>query len=70
MKNATSTIVYTPLMFAVFSNANPEVITALLELGADPKAKDNSGKMAIDYVKEKEKFKDTDALRKLNDASF
>ena len=57
-------------MTAAAFNANPEVITALLKLGADPKAKDSSGKTALDYAKENEKLKNTDAFWKLNDASF
>jgi hypothetical protein len=49
---------------------NPEAaITALLHFGADPKAKDSSGKMTIDYARENEKLKDSDAFKKLEEAS-
>jgi hypothetical protein len=47
----------------------PKVVMMLLELGADPKAKDDSGKMAIDYARENENLKETDAFRKLEKAS-
>ena len=60
----------TPLMRAAISNSNPEVITAFLSLGADPQLKDNSGKMAIDYARNNEKLRDTDVLKKLEEASL
>jgi len=69
----------TPLILAVKFNTedleaqrsepSPEVIITLLQLGADAKIKDNELKMAIDYAKEVESLKDTDALKQLNDAS-
>ena len=46
--------------------SNPEVIAALLKYGADAKAKDNDGKMAIDYAKDNEWLKGADALRELD----
>jgi adenylate kinase len=45
------------------------VITALLEFGVDPKARDNFNKMAIDYAKENGALQNTDELRKLEDLS-
>ena len=59
----------TPLMWALLLNPNPEVITILLELGADPKAKDDSGNMPIDYARNNEKLRDTDIFRKLEEMS-
>jgi len=41
----------TPLMMAVIKNDYPKVILALINAGADPKAKCNAGKLAIDYTK-------------------
>jgi ankyrin repeat protein len=60
----------TALIAAAMKCQNPEVITILLNLGADPNVKDNSGKKAIDYAKDNEKLKNTDAFWALNDASF
>ena len=69
----------TPLILAVKNNPaeleanrsepSPEVVLTLLQLGADAKLTDNEGKMAIDYAKESESLKDTEALNKLNEAS-
>jgi ankyrin repeat protein len=59
----------TPLILTAQHNPNPEVITMLLNLGANPKAKDRRGKMAIDYARENENLKNTEALRKLEEAS-
>ena len=41
----------TPLMLACEMDANFEIILALLQAGADAKAKDSTGKAAIDYTK-------------------
>ena len=49
---------------------NPEICSILIEAGADVNAKDNYGKKAIDYAKENDALKDTDAYWKLHDASF
>jgi|SRR5271157_1588753 len=61
---------WTPLMYAAVFNQNPEVITTLLAAGANAKAKDNAGKMAFDYAQTRAKLKDTDAYRKLQEASW
>ena len=45
------------------------LIMILLDAGADPKAKDVSGKMAIDYARENPSLKDTDALKRLEEVS-
>jgi ankyrin repeat protein len=44
----------TPLMFAAGYTSNPEVINALVEYGADPKMKNDSGWQAIDLAEENE----------------
>ena len=46
------------------------VIITLLELGADPKAKDGIGRMAIDYAKSSvyAKMKYSEALKRLEEA--
>ena len=54
---------------AAQSNPDPEVIVVLLNLGADPKVKDNYGEMAIDYARRNEKLKNTEALRSLEEVS-
>ena len=57
-------------MFAARYGSNPEVITALLEAGADAKAKDQDGKTALDHAKENEKIYKTKAYWELNDAYY
>ena len=59
----------TPLMVAALMNPNPKVIITLLNLGVNPKAKDIDGLMAIDHAKENEKLKNTEALKRLEEAS-
>ncbi|MCL1875402.1 MAG: ankyrin repeat domain-containing protein, partial [Synergistaceae bacterium] len=56
------------LMIAVLYNKNPEIISILLKNGADVKAKDKYGKRAIDYAREYDKHKNTDAIRELEEA--
>ena len=60
----------TPLMEAALKNPNPEVITTLLQLGADPKVTDNAGKMALDYARENNKINDAEVFRKLQSEEF
>ena len=50
----------TPLHEAAQSNGNPEVITALLEAGADPQAQDESGRTPGSLLEENDQLKDTD----------
>lgn len=59
----------TPLLWAAWGNQNPEVITTLLEAGADARAKNNQGKTAFDNAQANEKLRDTDASKKLQEAS-
>jgi ankyrin repeat protein len=58
-----------PLMYAALSNTNPEVITTLLNHRADAKIKDNSGKTAVDYARANADLVNTNALKKLEEAS-
>jgi ankyrin repeat protein len=68
--NATNIDGRTPLIFASYLSYNPEaIITTLLQLGADPKIKDNTGKTAIDYARNNEKLKNTEVLQKLEEVS-
>lgn len=60
---------WTALMNAAEYNQNLEVITALLAAGADAKAKDKLGNTAFDYAQTRAMLKDTDAYRKLREAS-
>ena len=68
--NARNKSGLTPLMYAAGNNPDPEVLNILLGAGADPKAKDEYERMAIDYAKNNEKLVNTDAFWKLNDASY
>jgi ankyrin repeat protein len=61
---------WTPLMIAANYSSTPEIVTLLLEKGADALAKDEDGKKAIDYAKENDQLKDTKAYWKLHDQSF
>jgi len=58
----------TPLMEAAL-RASPEVIIAMLEAGADANARDNDGRMAIDYARYNPNLANTDAFRRLEAAS-
>ena len=54
----------------VGSNENPDIITILIESGADGKMTDSEGKTAFDYSKDNENLKDTNAYSQLSDARF
>ena len=43
---------YTPLHFAARYSVSSGIVELLLDRGADPKVKDNSGKLAVDYARE------------------
>ena len=60
---------WTPLHRAALSGS-PEAVMALLEAGADPKARDEFDKTPFDLAKENAKLAGTDAFRRLNDARF
>ncbi|MBQ3585202.1 MAG: ankyrin repeat domain-containing protein, partial [Synergistaceae bacterium] len=47
----------------------PATVHALLDAGSYPKHKDNSGKIALDYARENDKIKGTDALERLEELS-
>ena len=57
-------------MYAAWFNQNPEVITTLLNAGADAKAKSRAGKTAFDFAQYNLKLIGFDAYWKLNDAQF
>jgi hypothetical protein len=44
-------------MWAAVYNHNPEVITTLIQAGADTGAKCNEGKTALDYVRDRGEYK-------------
>ena len=48
---------------------NPETVNALIEAGSNVKHRDNSGKTAVDYARENDKLKGTDALKRLEELS-
>jgi len=60
---------WTTLMCAARYSPNPEVVTTLLKAGADVKAASKEGKRAVDYARDNEKLKDTDAYQELEKAS-
>ena len=66
--NATNDAGWTPLISAANCN-DSEVITALLALGADPKAEDGKGKTAMDYARKNKNPENTEAFRRLEEAS-
>lgn len=45
------------------------MITVLLKAGAEVKAKDKEGKTVLDYAKDNEKLKGTQALKELEQAT-
>lgn len=57
------------LMFAARNNC-PEVVTALLKAGADPKAKNKKGQTAFDLAEENSLLKNTPAYWALQDAQY
>ena len=59
----------TALMIAAGRNPNPEVINKLLDAGANARAEDNEGRLAIDYAQVNQRLKGTDAYRRLLEAS-
>jgi len=60
---------FTPLIVAAASTTYPEVITTLLRFGADAKARDNQGRMAIEFARNNPHLANTDAIRQLEQAS-
>jgi ankyrin repeat protein len=59
---------FTPLIFASRESNNPEIITLLVKSGADAGVKDKNGKTALDYAKENEKIKNSNAIETLKKA--
>ena len=59
----------TPLSLAGLGGS-AGAVTALLEAGADPNARDADGKLPFDYAGDNEQIKGTDAYWRLNDARF
>lgn len=49
--------------------SNSDTVKALIEACSDVKQKDKSGRTALDYARENEKLKGTDALKKLEELS-
>ena len=67
--NAKNVLGRTLLMFEAEHNTNPEVISVLLRAGADVNARDNYGKTALDWAKDNESIKGTQALKELEEAT-
>ena len=60
----------TALMAAAWNSPSPEVITVLLQAGANANRKDREGKTALDYAEMNGKVKGTDAYLELKKATF
>jgi ankyrin repeat protein len=60
----------TALMRAAKYSKNPEVVSLLLDWGADAKVKSRERRTAFDYVKENSALKDTEAYNKLLEAQY
>ena len=60
----------TPLHLAAQFNKDPAIITALLDAGADPKARNANAMTPWDHAKDNEALKGSDAYWRLNDARF
>ncbi|MBQ3446937.1 MAG: ankyrin repeat domain-containing protein [Synergistaceae bacterium] len=58
----------TALMLAAMINA-PEVLDALMMAGFDVTERDNDGKSALDYARDNDKLKGSEAMRKLEEYS-
>ena len=68
--NAQNEKGWSPLHVAVAYNKKPAVITALLEAGANPKARDYEGKTAFDLIEDNDELKNTDIYWQLNDLQY
>ena len=68
--NDSDTLGQTPLMHGAECNENSDVITTLLNAGADAKAKSIEGRTAFDYAQNNHKIKGTKAYWDLNNARF
>ena len=55
---------------AAWQNPESSVIAALIEVGADPGARDEEGKTPFDYAKDNEALRGTDAYWWLNEGRF
>jgi hypothetical protein len=67
--NAQDAFGHSALMWAAMYNEVPDTITTLLDAGADAKLKDKKGQTAFDYAKLNWRLKDTEAYRRLQEAS-
>ena len=56
-------------VFCAAEVGSPEAVLALLDLGADAKILDTYGRRALDVAEIRKEFRNTDALRKLREAS-
>jgi ankyrin repeat protein len=56
-------------MFAAKHTPIPETITFLLDRGADPQIRDQNYNRAIDYARENKNLANTEALKRLEEAS-
>ena len=63
--NATDNYGWSALMYAAQRN-NPDIITALINSGADVELKDRLGRRAIDYDRVNERLENTDAFSELD----
>jgi uncharacterized protein len=59
----------TPLIIAIWFHQTPAVITELLKAGAHVREKDDNGRTALDWARNNEELKGSDAYRQLLEAS-
>ena len=64
--NARTTQGATPLHSAARSSSNAATLDVLLDLGADPRAADNRGRLPIDYTVENPWLRGAPALDRLD----
>jgi ankyrin repeat protein len=60
----------TPLMLAAMSASNPDVVSALLKAGANPKTKNKNGETAFDLAKKNGSLENTPAYWALQEAQY
>ena len=61
---------WTALIYASYFGNEPEMISLLLDAGAEPKTRGHEGERAIDYARRNKHYQGTDVLKKLEEMSM